>query len=446
MEPTNKLGKTLLGAGLAVALGFALAHSGQALAQGGIWETKAPMPNIKGGGFAGVIDGKFHAGGGGGFAPGNPINEEHYKYDPATDTWTFRAPIPTTRGGRSAVIDRKIYVVGGCFGFDCRINTTNFLESYDPDANSWSTLAPMPTARVSHAVAALDGKLFVVGGVSQCPLCLPQLQTIEVYDPVSNTWDLTPRALMPTGREGASAAAIDGKLYVVGGLVRDPTNQFIFSVTDVVEVYDPVSNTWDITKMPMPTPRANAAVEVIEGKFHVVGGQDFLGGIFAIHEVYDPLTDTWSTLEPMPTARVDPMTGVIDNRLYVAGGSGAAGTLDILEVFTPEPMDHFQCYTAKTPKGEIKFAPIDVNLVDQFGETNKALLKPVMLCVPVDKNGEGIQDPVSHLTCYKSEVFDEDAAEFEPLDVAVNDQFGELILTVEDPKFVCVPSTKEVLE
>ena len=141
MEPTNKLGKTLLGAGLAIALGFALAHSGQALAQGGIWETKAPMPNSKSVGFAGVIDGKFHAGGGGGFAPTNPINEEHYKYDPGLDTWTFRASIPTTRGGASAVIDRKIYVVGGCFDFDCRINTTNFLESYDPDADSWSTLS-----------------------------------------------------------------------------------------------------------------------------------------------------------------------------------------------------------------------------------------------------------------------------------------------------------------
>ena len=39
-----------------------------------------------------------------------------------------------------------------------------------------------------------------------------------------------------------------------------------------------------------------------------------------------------------------------------------------------------------------------------------------------------------------------EAAVFEPLDVAVNDQFGELILTVKKPKFVCVPSTKEVLE
>ena len=52
---------------------------------------------------------------------------------------------------------------------------------------------------------------------------------------------------------------------------------------------------------------------------------------------------------------------------------------------------------------------------------------------------------MSHLTCYELEK-DKDAAELGPLDVAVNDQFGELILTVQKPKFVCVPSTKEVLE
>ncbi len=69
-------------------------------------------------------------------------------------------------------------------------------------------------------------------------------------------------------------------------------------------------------------------------------------------------------------------------------------------------------------------------------------MKPVMLCAPVDKNGEGIGDPVSHLTCYELEKLKVKAT----LDVAVNDQFGELILTVQKPKFVCVPSTKEVLE
>jgi N-acetylneuraminic acid mutarotase len=332
MELTNKLGKTLVGAGLAVALGFALAASNQALAQGGIWETEPPMPNIKAFGFAGVIDGKFHAGGGAGAEPlSNPINEEHYQYDPATDTWVFRAPIPTNRGGASAVVNGKIYVVGGCIT-DCRINATNLLEAYDPDADSWSTpLAPMPTARHNHAAVALDGKLFVVGGLEFLPF--PQFQSIEVYDPDSDTWDtITPDNPM-TGRDNHSAASIDGKLYVVGGFVR-PTSS-TYHVTDVLEVYDPGSNTWE-TKAPMPTPRHATSVGVIGGRLHVVGGENEFGSL-AVHEVYDPITDTWSTLQPMPTARWKSMAGVINGRLYVAGGIGSSGALDILEVFTSEP-------------------------------------------------------------------------------------------------------------
>ena len=336
MESTNRLTKTLLGAGLAVALGFALALSGQALAQGGIWETKASMPNIKGGGFAGVIDGKFHAGGGGGLAVGDARNNEHYVYDPGMDTWTLRKPIPDAFLGPSAVIDSNIYVVGGCLNSDCRINTTNLLESYDPGMDSWSTLASMPTNRVGHAVAALDGKLFVVGGVHACLPCLPQLQTFEIYDPVSNTWeDTTSKTPMPTGRENAQAIAIDGKLYVVGGLVRDPGNAFIFSVTDLLEVYDPATNSW-ATKAPMPTPRENTSLGVIGGKLHVVGGAQ-IGVALNTHEVYDPATNTWSTLEPMPTARTNAMASVIDDRLYVAGGDNLSGALNILEVFTPGP-------------------------------------------------------------------------------------------------------------
>ncbi len=70
MKSMNKPTKIFFGAGLVILLGLALVHSSQALAQGGVWETKAPMPNIKGTGFAGVIDGKLHVGGEEALRPG----------------------------------------------------------------------------------------------------------------------------------------------------------------------------------------------------------------------------------------------------------------------------------------------------------------------------------------------------------------------------------------
>lgn len=333
---TKRLNKTLLGGGLAIALGLALPAGNPAAAQDS-WETKDSMPRAWAFAFTGVIDGKFHVGGGSGdYPPLDPINKEHYAYDPSTNAWIARALVPIRQGGASAVVNGKIYVVGGCIT-DCHVDITGLLLTYDPGSDipggdPWSTLAPMPpmpTVRAGHVAAALDGKLFVVGGSSTWPY--PHLQTIEVYDPDSNQWeDTTLKADMPTGRENASAAVIDGKLYVVGGMVRPTSNTH--DVTGVLEVYDPVANTWS-TLAPMPTPRHGAAMGVIGGKLHVVGGWTTLT-FLATHEVYDPNTDSWSTLEPMPAARGYPMAGVIDDKLYVAGGVGSI-VLDTLEVFSP---------------------------------------------------------------------------------------------------------------
>jgi len=84
---------------------------------------------------------------------------------------------------------------------------------YDPATDTWTTKTNMPTERHQLAAAAIDGKLYVVGGWSW------SLKTaLEVYDPATDTWST--KANMPTSREGLAAAAIDGKLYVVGGKVN----------------------------------------------------------------------------------------------------------------------------------------------------------------------------------------------------------------------------------
>ena len=78
------------------------------------------------------------------------------------------------------------------------------------------------------------------------------------------TW--TPRAAMPTPRQGAAAAAVDGILYVIGG----SSSHLIQDSGRVVEAYNPKTDTWS-TRAPMPTPRGRMAVGVIDGLIHVVG-------------------------------------------------------------------------------------------------------------------------------------------------------------------------------
>jgi hypothetical protein len=62
-------------------------------------------------------------------------------------------------------------------------------------------------------------------------------------------------------------------------------------------------------------------------------------------------------------------------------------------------MNHFKCYKVRS-KGS-GFVPLTVTVADQFETKMTRVLKPLLLCNPVDKNGEGIPDPACHLTCYR---------------------------------------------
>src|SRR5437016_14127153 len=77
------------------------------------------------------------------------------------------------------------------------------VEAYDPATDTWTTKASMPTARFGLGVAAIDGVLYAVGGVSNTD---DLLATVDEYDSATDTW--TTKAAMPTARWGQAAAEV----------------------------------------------------------------------------------------------------------------------------------------------------------------------------------------------------------------------------------------------
>jgi len=75
----------------------------------------------------------------------------------------------------------KLYIVGGRGASSDALAT---LYQYDSMANAWEALASMSTARMSLAVAAIDGKLYVMGGSGPNGY----LSSVERYDPATNEW------------------------------------------------------------------------------------------------------------------------------------------------------------------------------------------------------------------------------------------------------------------
>ena len=106
------------------------------------------------------------------------------------------------------------------------------------------------------------------------------------------------------------------------------------------------------------------------------------------------------------------------------------------------PGEHYLCYRID-PHGP--FEPVPVSLADQFANYEGAVIRPVQLCNPVDKNGEGIVDPDVHLVCYEVNA-DPLGRVPRSIDVVTSNQFVEQSMTaVIPPVVLCVPSKKEII-
>lgn len=82
-----------------------------------------------------------------------------------------------------------------------------------------------------------------------------------------------------------------------------------------------------------------------------------------------------------------------------------------------------------------------MKLDDQFGTLSQVAIKPMRLCAPTDKNGEGVRDAASHLMCYRLRRAP-GAAPFPGVaQVFTSNQFGVDQFAVFGPRELCVPSS-----
>jgi N-acetylneuraminic acid mutarotase len=289
------------------------------------WQLLAPMGQSRYSGGFGAINGKL-------YATNGFIRNSTEVYDPATNQWTFRAPSPAGRAAvGSALIGDSLYLISGCFNADCRTGFTDLVERYDTATDTWQTLAPIPTRRTHPATAVINGKIHAAGGGVNCPPCVPQSAAHEVFDPVTNAWSSF--APLPTAREGAAAAAVGGRFYVIGGLSIAPG--IVVTPSSAVDIYDPATNTWS-AGTPMPTARGYVATAVADGLIHVMAGTSNGGAtMIATHEVYDPIADTWTTRAPLPIPRIYGMGAAIGSNVYIAGGyDNSLFDIESLEVYS----------------------------------------------------------------------------------------------------------------
>ena len=246
--------------------------------------------------------------------------------------WEQITELPTWRiGVDAAAVNGKIYLIGG---FDHHKNlggrapALSTVDVYDTQTNTWHTAADMPTPRVAPGVAVFSNEIYVFGGYDRKG---PRgefryKKTVEVYDTATDTW--VKKRDMPTLRHAFMTAVVNGKIYVIGGRIHDKKLDEP-AVTGLVEVYDPLTDRWE-QGADMPTKRGVTDAVVVGGKIYIIGGYNWRWGPivdkFATSiEEYNPKTDQWHELRDMPMLKSWFASVAIDNEIYTVGGAHTSG-------------------------------------------------------------------------------------------------------------------------
>jgi len=171
-------------------------------------------------------------------------------------------------------------------------------------------LEALPAVRQEHAVVALAGEIYVIGGYVANAIST----SVIAYDPDADSWRDV--ADFPGPVQHPNAGVVGDKLYVAGWYMTTGTT----STSSQVFEYDPVADDWaEVAPMPVDTGRAAGCVAVDAGLMYVFGGA-FDGTSVAHAARYDPAADEWETLPDVPAPREHCAAGAINGTLYLAGG------------------------------------------------------------------------------------------------------------------------------
>ncbi len=219
--------------------------------------------------------------------------------------WNPLSPLPYARhGAAAAALEGKVYVLGGRWGDDLAGVTV-----FDPGPASWSEASPMSQTRYQLGAAALGGYVYALGGYAMDGMAS---LNVERLDPLSNTWSA--RSGLPTARAGMGVAAAGGGIVVAGG-----TSDEGMLGADCYR-YDPVADQWSVIGT-LSTPRTGVTAAALGDRVWIIGGSD--GSPSAKVDVFDATSGAWSAGPDLPEPLWEATAAALDGRVWVMGGIDA---------------------------------------------------------------------------------------------------------------------------
>jgi N-acetylneuraminic acid mutarotase len=232
-------------------------------------------------------------------------------------SWSNVASLPDSRYSAAAATagDGRIIVMGGFLGSN-PFDPTNSVEAYDPASDTWTSVAPMTFGRDRLAASVgSDGRIYAIGGdIGDNPF---SYRSVEAYDATTNTWTLVANMAVPRHSLGA-ALGPDGRIYAVGG-----ANENVPAAATDVEAYTAPASApaaWTAVT-PLPSGRWGLAEAVTQdGAVVVAGGRSATGTVLSTTTTYSPATGTWSTTAKLPIAVTRAAAVAASDGVHIVGG------------------------------------------------------------------------------------------------------------------------------
>ena len=216
-------------------------------------------------------------------------------YAEGNDTWAAfqRAKAPSSFNGYTILNDELYGIYFPCSHEELKI------FRYDAESNYWERMKSSPDAQEAYwaleqedpCVVNDEQFLYIIGGRKRS-------KTMR-FDSGCNKWEEL--AALNEGRYNSFGAAMNGKIYIAGGL--GPQGVVLSSC----EVYNPATNEWQL--MPrLNIPRYNANMVCLKGQLHVLGGTTALKGshVRALTvEMFDSDSNEWKEISQIPVENLE---------------------------------------------------------------------------------------------------------------------------------------------
>ena len=245
-------------------------------------------------------------------------NDGLYRQEATADAWQKnwqkqRGRLPG--GGNHDIFSveclGQLYVAGGwagAWGLPPEKHVLDELFAYEPQSEYWTIVSRMRMPRRYNGIAAMEDRVWIIGGETRIPDWAGEgqvLYTVEIYDPPSATW--SPGPALNIARTDPFVVSCNGRIYAIGGAAHNSGPKL-----DSVESIGPGESAWRF-ETPLPEPTRQGHSCVLDGIIYCAS----IDGVFA----FDPVSGRWDDDLPQPgTIGQGPLAAGYRGEVWLIGG------------------------------------------------------------------------------------------------------------------------------